>query len=58
VAVAVDHAASREIVLRGDIVAAGYRAQRFVVHVAPLDRFAELVRGLYIFALPAAGRGV
>src|SRR6266446_2401553 len=31
--------------LRADIVAAGYRAQRFTVHVAPLDRFALLMRG-------------
>jgi hypothetical protein len=31
--------------LRTDIIAAGYRAQRFAVHVAPLDRLAPLMRG-------------
>src|SRR5271156_4388223 len=31
--------------LRTDIVAAGYRAQRFAVHVAASDRFLLLVRG-------------
>jgi hypothetical protein len=31
--------------LRVDIVAAGYRAQRFAVHVAPSDRLGLLVRG-------------
>ena len=36
--------------LRADIVAAAYRAQRFAVHVAPLDRFALLVRGEDRFA--------
>src|SRR5277367_2188638 len=31
--------------LRADIVAPGYRAQRFAVHVAASDRFLLLVRG-------------
>src|SRR4051812_16776757 len=31
--------------LRADIVAAAYGAQRFAVHIAPLDRLALLVRG-------------
>src|SRR5215469_6451159 len=31
--------------LRADIVAAAYRAQRFAVHVAPLDCLAPLVDG-------------
>jgi hypothetical protein len=31
--------------LRADIVAAGYRAQRFAVHVAASNRFLLLVRG-------------